>query len=201
MATFLYRVPVRVIISDPVVDDREKGMEGTDVRWQARCCLMSPSCLRGEDSLPLFSQRIHWATKVIRPLQHQTQGLCFLFLEATYLAIDVLLERQPTCCVQDNVQVTGVWMKKTPHKPHVEFDVSLWNCYLTQRLCACRNAMFWLFMHQQALFWYILRAERIWHQHTHENMSWLFDSCIISNVQNQAKIEIVLHFSIPEIWC
>lgn len=85
-----------------------KGMERTDARWQALCFLMSPSCLQGEDSQPPLVQRIHRATKVIRPLQRQTQGLCFLFWEATYLLIDVLLEGQPTSCVQDNIQVTGV---------------------------------------------------------------------------------------------
>lgn len=47
-----------------------KGMERTDVRWQALCFLMSVSCLQGEDSQPPFLQRIHRARKVIRPLQH-----------------------------------------------------------------------------------------------------------------------------------
>lgn len=85
-----------------------KRMKGTDVRWQALCFLMSPSCLQGEHSQPPLLQGIHRARKVIRPLQRQTQGLCFLFWEATYLLIDVLLEGQPTSCVQDNIQVTGV---------------------------------------------------------------------------------------------
>lgn len=86
------------------------GMERTDARWQALRFLMSPSCLQGEDSRPPLesTQRIHRATKVIRPLQHQTQGLCFLFWEVTYLLTDVLLEGQPTSCVRDNIQVTGV---------------------------------------------------------------------------------------------
>lgn len=67
-----------------------------------------PSCLQGYDSQPPLLQRIHRATKVIKPLQHQTMGLCFVFWEATYLLIDVPLEGQPTSCVQDNIQVTGV---------------------------------------------------------------------------------------------
>lgn len=62
----------------------------------------------GEDSQPRLLQRIRRARKVIRPLQRQTLGLCFPFWEATYLLIDVLLEGQPTSCVQDNIQVTGV---------------------------------------------------------------------------------------------
>ena len=85
-----------------------KGIERTDVRWQALCFLMSLSCLQGEDSQPPLLQRIHRATKVIRPLQRQTQALCFLLWEATYSLTDVLLEGEPTSCVQDNIQVTGV---------------------------------------------------------------------------------------------
>lgn len=69
----------------------------------------SPARLGGDDSQPPRLQRIRRARKVIRPLQRQTQGLCFLFSgRATYLLIDVLVEGQPTRCVQDNIQVTGV---------------------------------------------------------------------------------------------
>lgn len=59
---------------------QRKGMERMDTRWQALHFLMSPSCLQGEESQPPLLQWIHRATKVIKTLQHQTQGLCFLFL-------------------------------------------------------------------------------------------------------------------------
>lgn len=59
-----------------------KGMERTDVRWQALCFLMSPTRLQGEDSQPPLLRRICRARKVIKPLQCQTQGLCFLFWES-----------------------------------------------------------------------------------------------------------------------
>ena len=101
-----------------------KGMERTDVRWQVLGFLMSSSYLQGEDLQPFLLQWIHRATKVIRPLQHQTQGLCFLFWKAIYLFIDVVLEGQPTSWVQDNIQVNGAWRKATP-KPHVQWHLDM----------------------------------------------------------------------------
>lgn len=133
-----------------------KGMERTDVRWQALCFLMSVSCLQGEDSQPPFLQRIHRARKVIRPLQHHyVCWIMFSFLGKPHILIDVLLEGRPTSCTQDNIEVTGVQKKASSHvtcSVTFGYNVSV-GYYLTQGLRAWHKALFWLSVHQQTLYW------------------------------------------------
>lgn len=106
-----------------------KEMARTNARWQV-LSVVPPSCLQGGDSQPLLesTQWIHRATNVIRALQHQTRGFCSLLCKATYLLTDVLLEGQPTSCVQDNIQVTRGWKKAswhTSHMPHVPWHLDM----------------------------------------------------------------------------
>ena len=179
--------------------------------WDDRQCAVwcPPRVSRGKTHRPLFLQRIHRATQVIRPLQHQTPGLCFVFWEVTYLLIDVRLEGPPTSCVHDNIQVTGVRRKASSHATcsmTFRWDVSLWgdeSCYLTQGLRACPHALFCLRVHQQADFrkwvcplFYLVKITC--HQHMQESTSWIFDwNVLVSRKlpgnQHKTQLEVTVH--------
>lgn len=133
-----------------------KGMERTDVRWQALCFLMLPLHVSREKThSPLLLQRIHRARKVIRPLQRQNLGLCFLFWKSHIFSHWCAPWRTVyQLCTRYNPGHKGLEGSLLTRR--MFHDIWLW-CFcwvlLTSGMFLRCNVLFCLCMHEQALFW------------------------------------------------